>query len=296
MRVFMTGGGGFVGRAVIDELLDGSHEVLGLVRSDAAADELRRPGVEATVGSFQDHGVLADGTRRADAVIHLAFKHDFAKFVEECEADRLAIDALGAARAGTHKPFLAPNGMAGIAPPGQVLTERDDVPADYKLPRASEQTALRFAGDGTDVRVMRLGQVHDTRLQGLVTPLVGIAKAAGFAAYVGDGGQRWAAVHRADAARLFRLVLEAGVPNTRHHGVGEQGVTMRAIAEAIGCALGVPARSIAADDAERHFGPMGLFVGANMPASADETKRVLGWEPTGPTLIDDLDHLTEEAA
>ena len=296
MRVFITGAGGFVGRAVIDELLGGGHEVLGLVRSEAAANTLRRPGVEVAIGSIQDHESLREGSRQADAVIHLAFEHDFSRFAEGCHVDRLAIEAIGAALAGTRKQFLVPNGMAGLAPPGRVLTERDDVPADYRLPRMSEQTALRLAGDGILACVVRLGQVHDTGLQGLVTPLVGIAKATGVAAYVGEGGQRWSAVHRADAARLFRLVLESGASNARYHGVGEEGVTMRAIAEAIGRALGVPARSIPADEAGRHFGPMSLFAGADMPASAEETRQRLGWHPTGPSLTGDLDHLAGAAA
>ena len=295
MLVFMTGASGFTGRAVVGELLRAGHQVLGLARSERSARDLVRLGAEVLEGSMQDHDSLRTGARRSDAVIHLAFEHDFSRFVEGCEVDRQAIEALGTALAGSTKPFLVPNGMAGLAAPGQVLAERDDVPPGYRLPRVSEQVARRLGTSGVDVRVVRLAQVHDTTMQGLVTPLVGIARSTGVAAYVGDGGQRWPAVHVLDAARLFRLALEAGEPQARYHGVGEEGVGMRAIAEAIGRALGVPTRSLQADEAPRHFGPMSMFVGADMPASAEETKQTLDWRPTGSRLIEDLDRLAPAA-
>ncbi len=291
MLVFVTGASGFVGRAVVGELLGGGHQVLGLARSDVAARVLRQLGAEVQAGSISDHYGLREGAQRADAVIHLAFEHDFSKFVEGCEADRLAIEAVAAALVGSRKPFLVPNGMAGLTVPGQMLTERDDVPSDYRLPRVSEQTALRLATNDVNVTVMRLAQVHDANMQGLVTALIGIAKTTGVAAYIGDGGQRWSAVHVSDAARLFRLALEAGSSQARYHAVGEEGVPMRAIAEAIGRALGVPTISLPVDEAPRHFGPMSMFAGADMAASAEETKNVLDWRPTGPSLIDDLDRL-----
>ena len=295
MLVFVTGANGFTGSAVVNELMRGGHRVLGLARSESATRALRQLGAEVLMGSMEDHERLRDGAQRSDAVIHLAFEHDFSKLVESCEADRQAIAAIGAALAGSRKPFLVPNGMAGLAAPGQVLTERDDVPADYRLPRVSEQTALRLAADGTNVSVVRLAQVHDTRMQGLVTPLVGIAKATGVAAYVGEGRQRWSAVHVSDAARLFRLALEADKPGARYHAVGEEGVEMRAIACAIGRALGIPTRSLSTDEAQRHFGTMSMFAAIDMQASAEITKRNLDWQPAGPTLIDDLGRLASVA-
>ncbi len=296
MLVFVTGASGHVGRAVVGELLRGGHQVLGLARSEDAARGLRQLGAEVQSGSMQDHDKLRAGTRRADAVIHLAFEHDFSNFVQGCEVDRQAINAIGSALIGSRKPFLVPNGMLGLTAPGQVLTEHHDVPPDYRLPRVSEQTALQFATEGVNVSVVRLAQVHDTDTQGLVTFLIALARATCVAAYIGDGGQRWPAVHISDAARLFRLTLEAGSPPARCHAVAEEGVRMRLIAEAIGRALGLPTRSVTADEAQRHFGPMSMFVGADMPASAEETKQLLGWHSTGPTLIDDLDHLTGAAA
>ncbi len=289
MRVFVTGAGGFIGGAVAAELSRAGHQVLGLARSDESERALREAGVEVQHGSLEDPESLSAGTDKAQAVIHLAFDHDFTKLVRTCDVDRQAIATIGAALAGSDKPFLVAAGMAGLAPAGQLLTEAVDVPAGYRLPRASEQAALRLAADGTLVSVVRLAQVHDTRRQGLVTSLIGIARHAGVSAYVGEGRQRWPAVHVSDAARLFRLALEKRLPGgVKYHAVGEQGVDLRVIAEAIGRHLDVPTKSLTADEAQRHFGPMSGFVAADMPASAEETMRALAWRPTGATLAADL--------
>ena len=290
MKVFVTGASGFIGSAVTAELLREGHQVVGLARSDEAAHALQNLGADVQLGSLEDRESLRAGAARAQGVIHLAFDPDFTKFAESSEIDRQAIDAIGEAIHGTGKPFLVPTGMAGLAPSGQVATEDVNIPADYRLPRVSEQTALRLAADGVAASVVRLAQVHDVSKHGLVTPLVRIARHAGMSAYLDDGRQRWSAAHLSDVARLFRLALEASKPGAKYHAVGEEGVEMRAIAEAIGRRLGVPTKSLTTVEAQAHFGPMAMFVGLDMPASASATRAILNWRPTGPTLIGDLDH------
>ncbi|MGI6246826.1 MAG: SDR family oxidoreductase [Pseudochelatococcus sp.] len=290
MRVFITGANGFIGSAVVSELLSAGHQVLGLARSEEAERALRAAGAEIQRGSLSDHDSLSAGAARADGVIHLAFNPDYANFQEACELDRGAIEAVGAALVDTGKPFLVPNGLAGLAP-GRIVTEDDGIPADYRFPRASEQTALRLASQGVAASVVRLSQVHDTSRQGLVTSLIQIARATGVSAYVGDGGNRWPAAHVSDVARLFRLVLEAPETGAKYHAVAEDGIELHAIATTIGTALGLPTRSLNAEEAESHFGPFALFAGQDMPASSKATVRKTGWHPTGPGLLDDLEKI-----
>ena len=289
MKVFITGANGCIGSAVVAELLRERHQVIGLARSDDAERALQDMGAAVQRGSLEDRESLRAGVDQAEGVVHLAFDPDFSKFAEASELDRRAIEAIGAALAGSGKPFLVPTGMAGLVPSGKTVTEDVDIPPDYRLPRVSEQAALRLAADGVLASVVRLAQVHDVRKQGLVTALIGIAQHTGVSAYLSDGCQRWPAVHVSDVARLFRLALEASKPGERYHAVGEEGVTIGDIAEAIGRRLGIPTKSLNAEEAQAHFGPMAMFVGLDMPASAKATIETLGWRPSGPKLTADLD-------
>lgn len=289
MRVFITGATGFIGSAVVKELLGAGHRVLGLTRSEAGAQALAAAGAEAHPGSLDDPESLRRGAAAADGVIHLAFIHDFSKFQENCGIDRRAIEALGSALAGSDKPLIVASGLAGLAAPGQVATEEDAVPPDFPFPRVSEQTALALPG--VRASVMRLPQVHDTARQGLVTYLIAVGREKGVSAYAGEGRNRWAAAHVSDVARLYRLALEQGEPGAIYHAVAEEGVPMREIAEAIGRNLKIPAVSLSAEECQAHFGWLALFAGADLQASSDQTRRKLGWNPAGPGLIADLDRM-----
>jgi nucleoside-diphosphate-sugar epimerase len=290
MRVFVTGATGFVGTAVVKELLGAGHTVLGLARSDAGAQALTLLGAAVQRGSLDQPDSLQKGAAAADGVIHLAFVHDWANFAASCETDRRAIETIGAVLAGTDRPLLVTAGTAGLAGPGQVATEDDDVPVNFPFPRVSEQTALGLR----NVRsaVVRLPQVHDTTRQGLLTYAVAVAREKGVSAYIGEGRNRWAAAHISDVARLYRLALENHEAGAKYHAVGEEGVAMRDIAEAIGRRLQVPAISIAADAAPAHFGWLAMFADHDLVASSVKTQTMLGWKPTGPGLITDLEHLS----
>ena len=289
MRVFVTGATGFIGLPVTRELIAGGHEVLGLARSEAGAQALAALGAEVQHGALEDLDSLRAGAAASDAVIHLAFVHDWSNFVASCETDRRAIEALGAALAGSGKPLIVTGGTAGLAGPGQVATEDDDVPPDFPFPRVSEQTALSLAG--VRASVMRLPQVHDTAKQGLITPMVAIAREKGVSAYIGEGRNRWAAAHISDVARLYRLALEKNEAGAKYHAVAEEGVAMRDIAEAIGRRLGLPVTSLSADEATAHFGWLAMFAAHDLVASSEKTRRLFGWNPTGPGLIADLERL-----
>ncbi|SEQ64799.1 Nucleoside-diphosphate-sugar epimerase [Faunimonas pinastri] len=288
MRVFVTGGSGFLGSAVIGELLQGGHQVLALARSEAATQRLAALGTLVLHGDMENHEALRTGVGRCDAVVHLAFNNDYTKFEETCAIDERAIDAIGKALAHTAKPFVVPNGLAGLAP-GRIVTEDDDIPADYAFPRRSEQTALKLAGDGVNAMVVRLAQVHSNVMQGLVSGLIPIARHSGMSAYVDDGANRWPAVHVSDAAHLVRLALERPERGAKFHAVAEEGVEMRVIAEAVGRLANVPMRSLRADEAKAHFGPLGMFVAQDMPASSALTRNRMQWQPTGSRLVHDLD-------
>jgi len=290
MLIFVTGATGFIGSAIIPELIDAGHRVVGLARTDAGAKSLIDAGAQVHRGGLEDLESLRSGAAMSDGVIHTAFNHDFSKFAANCEMDRRAIEALGSALAGSDRPLVVTSGI-GLIAPGRLATE-DDVPASSptSFPRVSEQTAASLAARGVRASVIRLPQVHDRVKQGLVTYAIALAREKGVSAFVGDGLNRWPAVHLLDAARLYRLVLEKGSAGSRYHAVAEEGVPLREIADAIGRGLKVPVAAMSAEEAAQHFGFLGLFVGADCPASSALTQERLGWRPTTqPGLIGDLD-------
>ena len=289
MRVFVTGATGFIGMPVVKELIAAGHEVLGLARSEKGQKSLAAIGADVLRGSLEDLDGLRQGASASDAVIHLAFIHDWSNFAESCEIDRRAIEALGSVLAGSDRPLIVTGGLAGLARPGQVATEDGVIPPDFPFPRVSEQTALSL--QGVRASVMRLPQVHDPLKQGLITPAIEVYREKGVCAYVGDGLTRWPAAHVLDVARLYRLAIEKAEPNAKYHAVAEEGVSMRDIAEAIGRRLKLPVKSIAPEEAQAFFGWLGRFASYDMPASSTQTRKRLGWEPTGPGLIADLEQL-----
>lgn len=288
MRVFITGATGFIGMAVIRELRDAGHRVLGLARSDAGAESLIAAGAEVHRGSLEDLESLRSGAAASDGVIHLAFNHDFSKYMDNCEADRRAIEAMGAVLVDSDRPFVVTAGIA-VDAPGRAATE-DDPPASVIPRAASELAAEAIAARGVRVSVVRLPQVHDLYKQGLITPLIEIAREKRVSAYVGDGSNRWPAVHLLDCARLYVLALEKGSAGARYHAVGEEGVRVRDIAEVIGRRLNLPIVTKSPAEAVDHFGWMGMFAGRDGVASNALTRERLRWHPTGPGLIADLEH------
>jgi nucleoside-diphosphate-sugar epimerase len=290
MRIFVTGATGFIGIPVVEELISAGHKVLGMARSDEGAKSLKVIGADVHRGSLEDLESLKNGAAVADAVIHLAFVHDFSKFQENCETDKRAIEALGSVLAGSNRPLIVTTGTAGLATaPGQVATEDMDVPPNFPFPRVSEQAALALKD--VNASVMRLPQVHNTVKQGLVTYLIGLAREKGLSAFVGEGRNRWSAGHVSDAARLYRLALEKGDRGAKYHAVGEEGVPMRDIAEVIGRGLEVPVKSLSPQEAQAHFGWLAMFAASDLQASSAKTRKELGWNPTGPGLIADLEQM-----
>ena len=290
MRVFVTGAAGFIGSALVPELLSAGHSVLGLARNDANAKKLAEAGVEVHRGNLTDLASLRSGAEKSDAVAHLAFNHDFSKFAENCAIDKAAIEAIGEVLAGTDKPLLTTSGLALMAD-GRSATE-DDQPSP-RLPRVSEAATDALAGRGIRASTIRLPQVHDPVKQGLITWLVEITREKGVSAYIGEGGNRWPAAHVLDVAHLYKLALEKakqdkGEAGRKYHAVAEEGVTMRQIAEVLGEGLKVPVVSISPEEAQTHFGWMAMFAGLDMPATSTLTRQRLGWNPTGPGMIADL--------
>lgn len=287
MRVFVTGSTGFIGSAVVRELLNAGHQVVGLARSDKSATALKASGAEVHRGDLDDLDSLREGARSADGVIHLAFKHDFASFEAAAAADSLAIEAMGSVLKGTGKPFVATSGTLMLIP-GILGTEEQA--STQSTPRRSEEAALELAEHGVRSSIVRLApSVHGEGEQGFVPTLIEIARQKGVSAYVGDGLNRWPAVHQLDAARLFRLVLDKGDKKAIYHGVTEEGVPFRDIAGVIGRHLNLPVVSITREEADAHFGWLSFAASTDNPASSSLTKERLGWHQVHPSLIQDLE-------
>jgi nucleoside-diphosphate-sugar epimerase len=290
MRVFVTGATGFIGSAVVDELISAGHQVVGLARSDAGAAQLTARGASVQRGSLEDLDSLTRGAAASEGVIHLAFVHDFENFAASCAKDQTAIEALGSALAGSNRPLVVSTGVLGLAQ-GRPGTEEDE--PSHAFPRKSEETGLGFASKGVRASVVRLSpSVHGDGDHGFVPQLIDGARAQGFASYIGDGKNRWPAVHRLDAARLYRLVLEQGTAGGRYHGVAEEGVPIRDIAEVIGKRLNIPAVSRSAEEVVGALGFIGHVLAMDATGSNKLTVERLGWSPTQPGLIADLERGT----
>jgi nucleoside-diphosphate-sugar epimerase len=291
MRVFVTGATGFIGTAVVKELIAAGHKVLGMARSDEGAKSLAAIGADVHRGSLDDTDSLKDGAARSDGVIHLAFNHDFSKFVANCEDDRRVIKALGSVLAGSDRPLIVTSGtgMANTIP-GKPATEDNATISSDVIPRAaSEEAAASVAAEGVNVSVMRLPQVHDTVRQGLVTYAIAMAREKSACVYIGNGQNRWPAAHVLDTGRLYRLAIEKAEPGAKYHAVAEEGVPVRDMMKVIGRRLKLPVKSIAPEEAEAYLGWLAMFASHDVPASSERTRRKVGWQPTGPTLLADLE-------
>jgi nucleoside-diphosphate-sugar epimerase len=290
MHVFVTGANGWVGSAVIEELRGAGHSVTGLARSDEAAAALASSGVPVLRGSLEDLDSLRAGAAAADAVVHTAFNHDFSRFAENSAAEKAAIDAIGGALAGTGKTLIVTSGV-GLIAPGRVVTE-DDVrdPGSAHFPRNPEAAAAAAAAQGVRVSVIRLAvSTHGAGDHGFVPRVIALAREHGASAFIDDGSNRWPGVHRRDAARLYRLALERAADYAVYHAIADEGVAFREIAGVIGRRLNLPVVSKTGDDVEAHFGGFSMFTRIDAPASSAKTRQTLGWEPSEPSLLEELD-------
>lgn len=288
MRIFVTGATGFVGSAIVQELIGAGHQVLGLARSDSGAASLAAAGADVHRGSLEDLETLRSGAAGADGVIHTAFIHDFSNYAPAAETDRRAIATLGDVLAGSDRPMIITSGTLLLQRQGPLAIEDDGTNPNF--PRKSEEAVLEMASRGVRVTVLRLPpSVHGDGDHGFVPHLIAIAREKGVSAYVGDGQNRWPAVHRLDAAHLYRLVLEQGSAGARYHGVADEGVPFQEIAGVIGRRLNVPVVSKSPEEAAEHFGWISRFAGVDCPASSAQTQEQLAWRATGPSLIADID-------
>ena len=289
MRVFLTGATGFIGSRILPELLAAGHEVLGLTRSDSGARALEAAGAQVHRGSLEEPDTLRAGAERADAVIHTAFDHDFSNFLANCEKDRRVIEAMAEALKGSDRPLLITSGTGIGNPESGGPASEDVLNRNHPNPRAaSELAGAALLEAGVNIVAMRLPQVHDTEKQGLVSPFIELSRAKGAVAYIGDGVNRWPAAHVLDVAKLYVLAVERSAPGARYHAVAEEGIAVRDIAEVVGAGLNLPVVSLTPDEAPAHFGWLAMFAGLDLPASSARTRELLGWNPTGPGLIEDL--------
>lgn len=289
MRVFLTGATGLIGSALVPELINAGHQVLGLTRSDAGARSLLDAGAQVLRGNVEELGTLREGAAQSDGIIYCAFDHDMSKFEENGEIEKRAITALGTSLVGSDRPLIVSSGL-GLASPKRPVTEDVEVPAVSPSPRSPEQTARAMRLQGVNVTVVRVPQVHNTMKQGLITTLIAVARQKGVSAYVAEGLNRWPAAHVTDVARLYRLALEKREP-ARYHAVAEEGIPLRDIAATIGRSLNVGVISIRPEEAPAHFGRIGAYVGLDLSASSAITQQRLGWLSTGPGLIEDLENM-----
>ena len=289
MRIFVTGATGFIGSALVPELIRAGHQVLGLTRSEKGAEALRAAGADVQHGNIENLDSLRDGAKKTDGVIHLAFNHDFSKFQQNCDNDFAAIEAMGEVLAGSNRPFVITSGTAiAVNVDGKPSTE--DGPTAAWNPRAASEAAVQaLAARNVNASVVRLPQVHDTRKQGLVPYVHAVAREKRVSAYIGEGANRWPAAHISAVAPLYRLAFEKAEKGAIYHAVDEEGVSMKAIAEALGRGLKVPVVSIKPEETEAHFGWLARFAGHDMPSSSAITRKKLNWKPSGPSLIEDLD-------
>lgn len=292
MRIFLTGATGFIGSAIVPELLDAGHTVICLTRSDEAARLVTKAGAQALQGHLRDADSLRQGARAADAVIHAGFDHNFAQMAASSEVDRRAIEAIGEAIVGTNKRFIITSGLPPLN--GKVATENDLLPSDnFSMPRQSEQVADRLIKQGIQAMVIRMSQCHNEMKQGFASYLLAYAQDKGMSAFVGNGLNRWPAIHRLDAARLYRNVVEKGVPGQRYHAVAEEGVPVRETAQAIAVRLDIPVVSLPSEESGTHFGWLDRIARMDVPASSYLTQDRLAWRPSESAgLISDIRQAT----
>lgn len=291
MRIFVTGATGFIGSALVPELIQAGHQVLGLTRSEAGATKLRAAGAEVLHGNLEDLDSLRKGAADSEGVIHLAFNHDFSQFEKNAADERNAITAIGEVLLGSKRPFIVTSGTA-IAANADGKPSTETSPTTSLNPRANMEALVSdFTQRGVATSIVRLAQIHDTRKQGLVPYVTAVARQKRVSAYIGDGSHRWPAAHISDTARLYRLAFEKAEPGAIYHAVGEEGISMKTVAEALGRGLKVPVVSIKPEEVPAHFGWLAMFAGRDMPSSSALTQQKLNWKPTGPGLITDLDNM-----